>query len=49
MKLRLIAATITLAASGLSQAATTFTVSSWLPPTHTLSMAQAEWCKRLEA
>lgn len=49
MKLRLIAATLALAASGMSQAATTFTVSSWLPPTHTLSMAQAEWCKRLEA
>jgi len=29
-------------------AQTVFTVSSWLPPTHTLSMAQKEWCDQLE-
>ena len=34
-------------AGGVS-AQTVFTVSSWLPPTHTLSMAQKEWCDQLE-
>jgi len=29
-------------------AQTVFTVSSWLPPTHTLSMAQKDWCDLLE-
>lgn len=31
-----------------AQAQTVLTVSSWLPPTHTLSMAQKEWCDQLE-
>ena len=30
------------------QAQTVLTVSSWLPPTHTASMAQKEWCDLLE-
>ncbi len=32
---------------GLAQAQTVLTVSSWLPPTHTASMAQKEWCDLL--
>ena len=31
-----------------TQAQTVLTVSSWLPPTHTASMAQKEWCDLLE-
>jgi len=34
--------------SSLAGAQTVFTVSSWLPPTHTASMAQKEWCDLLE-
>ena len=33
--------------AGLTQAQTVLTVSSWLPPTHTASMAQKEWCDLL--
>ena len=33
--------------TGLAQAQTVLTVSSWLPPTHTASMAQKEWCDLL--
>ncbi len=32
----------------LSQAQTVLTVSSWVGPTHTLSLAQKEWCDTLE-
>lgn len=39
-------AAATLAAQAGAQ--TVLTVSSWLPPTHTLSMAQKEWCDLLE-
>jgi TRAP-type transport system periplasmic protein len=35
--------------SAQAQAQTVLTVSSWLPPTHTLSMAQKEWCDQLQA
>ncbi len=35
--------------AGAVQAQTVLTVSSWLPPTHTASMAQKEWCDLLEA
>ena len=35
--------------TGTVQAQTVLTVSSWLPPTHTASMAQKEWCDLLEA
>jgi TRAP-type C4-dicarboxylate transport system substrate-binding protein len=33
--------------AGVAQAQTVLTVSSWLPPTHTASMAQKEWCDLL--
>jgi len=36
------------ALSSPTQAQTVLTVSSWLPPTHTASMAQKEWCDLLE-
>jgi TRAP-type C4-dicarboxylate transport system substrate-binding protein len=35
--------------AGSAQAQTILTASSWLPPTHTTSMAQKEWCDLLEA
>ncbi len=38
-----------LAATTGAQAATVLTVSSWLPPTHTLSRAQKTWCDMLQA
>jgi TRAP-type C4-dicarboxylate transport system substrate-binding protein len=34
--------------TGAVSAQTVLTVSSWLPPTHTASMAQKEWCDLLE-
>ena len=34
--------------AGAVSAQTVLTVSSWLPPTHTASMAQKEWCDLLE-
>ena len=37
-----------LAASGMASAQTVLTASSWLPPTHSLSMAQKDWCDLLE-
>ncbi|MBS3998285.1 MAG: TRAP transporter substrate-binding protein [Hydrogenophaga sp.] len=51
MKLRHVfaaALSTTVLASGLASAQTVFTVSSWLPPTHTASMAQKSWCDLLE-
>lgn len=36
-------------ASGALHAQTVLTASSWLPPTHALSVAQKEWCDLLEA
>jgi len=33
--------------SGLAQAQTVLTASSWVPPTHGLSMSQKEWCDDL--
>lgn len=41
-------ATVGFLCAGFASAQTTFTVSSWLPPTHTLSTAQASWCEMLE-
>jgi TRAP-type transport system periplasmic protein len=38
----------TLLVSGLVSAQTVFTVSSWLPPSHTLSTSQKTWCDMLE-
>ena len=49
MKKTLAPLVLTLAAASSAQAATVLTVSSWLPPTHTLSMAQKEWCDALQA
>jgi TRAP-type C4-dicarboxylate transport system substrate-binding protein len=51
MKFRpLVAAALTsaLMASGLACAQTVFTVSSWLPPSHTTSTTQKNWCDLLE-
>ncbi len=49
MKLKAISfATFAVASSFGLQAQTVITASSWLPPTHTLSMAQKEWCDLLE-
>lgn len=49
MKKSLTALSLGLAAITGTHAATVLTVSSWLPPTHTLSMAQKEWCDALQA
>ncbi len=51
MKLRLLAVAAlssTLFASGVVSAQTVFSVSSWVPPSHTLSMSQKAWCDTLE-
>ncbi|MDI1238547.1 MAG: TRAP transporter substrate-binding protein [Polaromonas sp.] len=48
MNIKPIAAALLTVCSGLASAQTVLTVSSWLPPTHTLSMAQKEWCDLLE-
>lgn len=48
MKLRpLFAALLSFGAVTAATAGTTFTVSSWVPPTHTLSTSQKEWCDLL--
>ncbi|WP_332742307.1 TRAP transporter substrate-binding protein [Hydrogenophaga sp.] len=43
-----VALSTTLLAGGVVSAQTVFTVSSWLPPTHTLSTSQKTWCDMLE-
>jgi TRAP-type transport system periplasmic protein len=51
MKLRHVfaaALSTTVLAGGFASAQTVFTASSWLPPTHTTSMAQKSWCDLLE-
>ena len=49
MKLHSIALSlITLTGTGLVLSQTVLTASSWVGPTHTLSMAQKEWCELLE-
>jgi len=48
MKLIPFLATAALLGSGAVSAQTVFSVSSWVPPTHTLSMAQKNWCDELE-
>ena len=51
MKLRsLVAAALSSTAllGGVASAQTVFSVSSWVGPTHTLSMAQKTWCDQLE-
>jgi TRAP-type transport system periplasmic protein len=45
---RLSLAVLAMAATSASSAQTVFTVSSWVPPTHGLSVAQKEWCDLLE-
>jgi TRAP-type C4-dicarboxylate transport system substrate-binding protein len=42
------AATAAAFACAPAAAQTVFTVSSWVPPAHTLSVAQKEWCELLE-
>lgn len=51
MNLRCLASALlstTVLASGMATAQTVFTVSSWLPPSHTLSTVQKNWCDLLE-
>ena len=48
MRIQPLAAALLTVCSSLVSAQTVLTVSSWLPPTHTLSMAQKEWCDLLE-
>jgi TRAP-type transport system periplasmic protein len=43
-----VALTGTLLFSGMASAQTVFSVSSWLPPGHTLSTVQKNWCDLLE-
>ncbi|MDP1783071.1 MAG: TRAP transporter substrate-binding protein [Hydrogenophaga sp.] len=43
-----IALSTILLASGLASAQTVLSASSWVPPTHTLSVAQKTWCDALE-
>ena len=52
-KIRLVVGAALTAAAGLlvgvpAVAQTTLTLSTWLPPSHTLSSTQAEWCTMLE-
>jgi len=46
--LLVVAATAALAAALPAGAQTVLTVSSWVPPTHALSVAQKEWCDLVE-
>ena len=49
MKLHRIALSVlALGAASLTSAQTVFTTSSWVPPTHALTLAQKEWCDILE-
>jgi TRAP-type transport system periplasmic protein len=48
MKLRHLSLAVLACSASLASAQTVITASSWLPPTHTLSMAQKEWCDLLE-
>ena len=43
-----LAAVAACAVTGMAQAQTVLTASTWVPPSHTLSMAQKEWCDLLE-
>ena len=47
-KSSLTAAAVTLLASGLAQAQTVLTASSWIFPTHALYVSQKSWCDQLE-
>jgi TRAP-type C4-dicarboxylate transport system substrate-binding protein len=48
MKLHHIACATLLLAGAQAWGQTVFTVSTWVPPTHSLSMAQKDWCDLLE-
>lgn len=48
MKIRRIAALATFLVPTLAFCQTVLNVSSWVPPTHSLSLAQKEWCALLE-
>jgi TRAP-type C4-dicarboxylate transport system substrate-binding protein len=48
LRLSFLAAAVTALAAPLAGAQTVLTVSSWLPPTHGISLAQKEWCDLLE-
>ncbi len=48
MKIKFALTTIAVAAAASASAQTVFTASSWVPPTHTLSVAQKDWCDALE-
>ena len=48
MKIKFALTTIAVAAAASASAQTVFTASTWVPPTHTLSVAQKEWCDALE-
>lgn len=48
MKLIPFLATAAFLSAGAASAQTVFSVSSWVPPTHTLSVAQKNWCDALE-
>ncbi len=45
---RIALSVLALAGAHAASAQTVLTASSWLPPTHTLSMAQKEWCDLVE-
>ncbi|GAC1603170.1 MAG: TRAP transporter substrate-binding protein [Ramlibacter sp.] len=47
-RLTLLAVCVTAMAAPLAGAQTVLTVSSWLPPTHGVSLAQKDWCALLE-
>jgi TRAP-type C4-dicarboxylate transport system substrate-binding protein len=48
MKIKFALTTIAVAAAASASAQTVFTASTWVPPTHTLSVAQKDWCDALE-
>ena len=45
---RFVISTLALAGAFAAQAQTVLTASSWVGPTHTLSLAQKEWCETVE-
>jgi TRAP-type C4-dicarboxylate transport system substrate-binding protein len=45
---RFVLSTLALAGAFAAQAQTVLTASSWVGPTHTLSLAQKEWCETVE-
>jgi TRAP-type transport system periplasmic protein len=48
MNIRFALSVCALATVSTASAQTVFTASSWVPPTHTLSVAQKDWCDALE-